>query len=181
MLEKTLESPLNIKEIKPANLRVNQPWILFGRGFSGGSVVKHLPAKQESRVRSLGQEDPLKKEMATHSSILPEKITWTGEPGKLYSVRSQTVRHGEWLSTHAQVLIRHVCCAEQQPMCYDNTIFQFSWRLSDKSVYFWALLGSKCFPRCLGSHSKQLILVQKENLIYREVLYIFLSWDTLLF
>ena len=58
MLEKTLKSPLDIKEIKPVNLKGNQPWILFGRGFSGGSVVKHLPAMQESRVRLLVRKIP---------------------------------------------------------------------------------------------------------------------------
>lgn len=81
------------------------------------------------------------------------------------------------VDSHIQSSHSHLvpCYTEQQPMCYDNTIFQFSWQLSDKSMYFWALLGSKCFLRCLGSHEKQLISVQKENLIYREVLYIFLG------
>ena len=46
-----------------------------------GSVVKNLPAKQEIWVRSLGQEDPLEKEMATHSNILAWEIPWTGEAG----------------------------------------------------------------------------------------------------
>ena len=50
-------------------------------GFPGGSVVKNLPAVQETWVRSLGWEDPLEKEMATHSSILPWRISWTEEPG----------------------------------------------------------------------------------------------------
>ena len=51
--------------------------------FTGGSVVKNLPAKREARVLSLGQEDPLGKKMAAHSSILSWEITWTGEPGGL--------------------------------------------------------------------------------------------------
>ena len=50
-------------------------------GFPGGSVVKNLPAKQETQVRSLGQEDPLEKEKATHSTILAWRIPWTEEPG----------------------------------------------------------------------------------------------------
>ena len=50
-------------------------------GFLGGSVVKSLPAMQETQVWSLGQEDILEKEMATHSSILAWEI-WTEEPGK---------------------------------------------------------------------------------------------------
>ena len=44
-------------------------------------MVKNLPAMQETQVRSLGQEDPLEKEMATHSSTLAWKIPWTEEPG----------------------------------------------------------------------------------------------------
>ena len=55
--------------------------------------VKNLPAVQETRVRSLGWEDPLEKEMATHSSILAWKISWTEEPGGLQSMGSQRVRH----------------------------------------------------------------------------------------
>ena len=46
-------------------------------------TVKHLPAVRETLVRSLGQEDALEKEMATHSSILAWKIPWTEEPGEL--------------------------------------------------------------------------------------------------
>ena len=49
-------------------------------GCRGGLVVKNPPIKQEMRVRSLGGEDPLEKEMATYSSILVWKIPWTGEP-----------------------------------------------------------------------------------------------------
>ena len=45
--------------------------------------LKHLPAMWETQVRCLGQEDPLEKEMATHSSILAWRIPWTEEPGRL--------------------------------------------------------------------------------------------------
>ena len=55
--------------------------------------VKHLPAMQETWVRSLGQEDPLEKEMATHSSTLAWKIPWIEKPGRLQSMGSQRVRH----------------------------------------------------------------------------------------
>ena len=55
--------------------------------------VKHLPAMWETRVRSLGQDDPLEKEMATHSSILAWKIPWTEEPGGLQSMGSPRVGH----------------------------------------------------------------------------------------
>ena len=61
--------------------------------FPGGSVVNTLLAMQAMQVQSLGQEDPLEKEMATHSSILAWKIPWKEEPGRLQSLRSQRVRH----------------------------------------------------------------------------------------
>ena len=57
--------------------------------------VKNLPAVQETWVRSPGREDPLEKEMATHSSILAWKISWTKEPGGLQSMGSQRVGH-DW-------------------------------------------------------------------------------------
>ena len=53
-------------------------------------MVKNLPAMQETQVRSLGQDDPLEKEMATHSSILAWGIPWTEEPGRLQSMMSQS-------------------------------------------------------------------------------------------
>ena len=52
-------------------------------------MVKNLPAKQETWVRSLGQEDPQEKEMATHSSTLAWKIPWMDEPARLQSTGSQ--------------------------------------------------------------------------------------------
>jgi len=55
-------------------------------GFPGGSVVKNPPAKWEMRVQFLGQEDPLEKEMATHSRILAQEIPWAEEPGGLQSM-----------------------------------------------------------------------------------------------
>ena len=55
--------------------------------------VKHPPAMQETRVQSLGQEDPLEKEMATHSSTHAWKIPWMEKPGGLQSTGSQRVGH----------------------------------------------------------------------------------------
>ena len=59
----------------------------------GGSLVAQLvknpPTMQETQVQSLGQEDPVEKEMATHSSILAWEIPWTEEPGRLQSMGSQ--------------------------------------------------------------------------------------------
>ena len=55
-------------------------------------MVESLPAVWEALVRFLGQENPLEKEMATHSSILSRKIPWTEEPGRLQSMGLQRVR-----------------------------------------------------------------------------------------
>ena len=63
------------------------------RKSSGGSVVKNPPAVQEMQVQSLGQEDPLEKEMATHSSVLAWRIPGSGEPGGLPSMGSHRVGH----------------------------------------------------------------------------------------
>ena len=56
-------------------------------------MVKRLPTMQGTWVRSLGQEDPLEKEMAIHSSTIAWKIPWTEEPGRLQSMESQSVGH----------------------------------------------------------------------------------------
>ena len=65
--------------------------------FDGDSLVaqtvKSLPTMLETWVQSLGQEDPLEKELATHSSVLAWKITWTEEPGGLQSMGSQRGGH----------------------------------------------------------------------------------------
>ena len=66
-------------------------------------LVKNLPAIRETWVPSLGQKDPLEKEMATHSSILAWEIPWSEEPGALQSVGLQRVRHD--LETQRQQLI----------------------------------------------------------------------------
>ena len=56
-------------------------------------TVKRLPAMRETQLRFLGQESPLEKEMAIHSSTLAWKIPWTEEPDRLQSMGSQRVRH----------------------------------------------------------------------------------------
>ena len=56
-------------------------------------MVKRLPTMQEAWVQSLSREDPLEKEIATHSNILAWKIPWMEEPGKLESMGSQRIRH----------------------------------------------------------------------------------------
>ena len=63
-------------------------------------MVKSLPVMRETQVQSLGQEDPLEKEMATHSNILAWKIPWTEEPGQLQSMGHKESDMTEWLHFH---------------------------------------------------------------------------------
>ena len=67
--------------------------------------VKHLPTMWETWVQSLGREDPLEKELATHSSTLSLKISWTEKPGRLQSMGSQGVRHDRVTSLHFQLRV----------------------------------------------------------------------------
>ena len=70
--------------------------IVYSRGFPGGSAVENPPAVQETPetwVRSLGREDPLEKEMTTHSSVLAWGIPWTEEPGRIQLIGSQRAGH----------------------------------------------------------------------------------------
>ena len=67
--------------------------------------VKNLPAVQESQVRSLGQEDPLQKGMATHSSNLAWRIPWTEEPGGLQSMASKRDGHDLGLNSNSMFII----------------------------------------------------------------------------
>ena len=66
---------------------------LFLGDFPVAQIVNNLPATQKTGVQSLGWEDPLKKEMATHSGILAWRIPWTEEPGGLQSLGLQRVGH----------------------------------------------------------------------------------------
>ena len=78
-----------ITESKDMSLRKLQKTV---RASLVAQTVKSLPVVQETRVRSLVQDDPLEKEMATHSSILAWEIPWTEEPGGLQSIRLQKSR-----------------------------------------------------------------------------------------
>ena len=68
-------------------------------------TVKNPPAMRETQVQPLGQEDPLEKGMATHSSILAWRIPWTEEPGRLQSMGLQRVRTEQLAPTHTFVFI----------------------------------------------------------------------------
>ena len=72
---------------------ISEPHVSYTVASLVAQTVKRLPAMWETWVLSLGQEDPLEKEMATHSSTHAWKIPWTEEPGRLQSMGSQTVGH----------------------------------------------------------------------------------------
>ena len=77
--------------------------------------LKRLPAMQETWVRSLGWEDPLEKEMATHSSIPAWRIPWMEEPGGLQSTGSQRVRH-DWVISLSFSFTRYQSNAKNSPI-----------------------------------------------------------------
>ena len=89
-------------------------------------MVKCLPAVQETRVRSLDQEDPLEKEMATHSSTLAGKIPWTEEPGRLQSMGSQRVGH-DWATSLS--LFFGIGMKTDLSRCGHCWIFQIFWHV----------------------------------------------------
>ena len=78
-------------------------------------MLKRLPTMRETQVRSLGWEDSLEKEMATHSSILAFKISWTEEPGRLQPMGSQRVTHNSttWLSflLFPKITVQFLCAS----------------------------------------------------------------------
>ena len=97
-------------------LKPSELWlclIAVARTSNGDSMVaqmvKHLPAMQETWVQSLGWEDPLEKEMATHSSTLAWKIPQMEEPGRLQSMRSQRVGH-DWATSLTHSLTQDFQC-----------------------------------------------------------------------
>ena len=79
-------------------------------------TVKCLPAMQETRVRSLGGEKPLEKEMATHSGTLAWKIPWTEEPGRLQSMGSQESDTTEQLHFHFHYSLEILKFLTQKPL-----------------------------------------------------------------
>ena len=92
------------------------------------AIVKHLPTMQETWVQSLGGEDPLEKEMATHFSILAWRIPWTEEPGRLQFMGSQRVGHN-WATplTHSLTNYRR------------HILFKYQLSHLTKLTIFWAI------------------------------------------
>ena len=99
-------------------------------GFPGSSAVKNPPATQETWVRSLGQEDPLEKKMATHSSTLAWRIPWTEESGRPQSMGLQRVGHD--CVTNSLSEVRKVFPVNEQHSIYKNIQAQCRDKKSDK-------------------------------------------------
>ena len=127
--------------------------------FLVAQTVKHLPAMQETWVRSLGQEDPLEKEMATHSSILAWRIPWTEEPGGLQSMGSQRVRH-DWASSLHFIICKQrntdlsFLFLNQVVKFWQNLLFYFysniKWLFPTKfQSSLWAFFSLIFFPRAV--------------------------------
>ena len=87
-------------------------------GFPVAQTVKNVTALQETRVWSLGQEDPLEKGIATHSSILAWRSPWTEEPGGLQSMGSQTAED-DWVTNTTSTEIPHILMV---PNYQENTL-----------------------------------------------------------
>ena len=99
-----------------------QPCLKLGIPLDLLVTVKSLPAVLETPVWSLGQEDPVEKETATHSSILAWRISWMEEPGRLQSMGSQRVRHDWVTNTHTHTHTPRECRRDKGCLnvgCYD--------------------------------------------------------------
>ena len=90
-----------------------------------GSVGKNLPVNADTRVRSVGWEDPLEEEMVTHSSVLAWEIPWTEEPGGLPSMGSQELDMTDWLNNNKH-RVRHCNTAAMKKA---DELFSEVWQL----------------------------------------------------
>ena len=136
---------------------------------------------QETRVQSLGWEDPLEKEMATNSSILAWKIPWTEEPGRLQSEGSQTVGHNWTTNTHNPALdltfslLEIQETEEQVKLHYQEAISQIFW---DVGSFIEQILW---FPLQINSmkNERKVKTITDEKLLMRyinQMNYVSLIW-----
>ena len=110
-------------------------------------MVKNLSAMWETQVQSVGQEDPLEKEMAPHSSILAWRIPWTEEPGRLQSTGSQRVGHN-WESYFTSSLYNHkgFDLGHTWMVCGFPYFIQFKPEFCNKELMIWVTMSSRsCF------------------------------------
>ena len=95
-----MKDPQKCRDQKYCNRNKECLWWTY-RSSLVAQTIKRLPTTRETQVQSLGREDPLEKEMATHSSSLAWRIPWTEEPGRLQSMGSQRVGHDWATSLHS--------------------------------------------------------------------------------
>ena len=115
------------------------------RDFPVAQMVNNLPAMQETCVQSLGQEDSLEREMATHSSVLAWRIPWTEEPGGIQSMGLQRVGH-DWATN------THTLCS-QRAFLHKNSLRIFDTSRNSEKIerkhtlwpFPWKTLHSKGF------------------------------------
>ena len=111
-------------------------------------MVKNLPAIQETWVRLLGQEDPLEKVMATHSSIFAWRIPWSEQPGRLQSTGSQRVGH-DWATEHNTKLVAAILASINKICMQLGDIF-LKWA----GILFLNSFEGRVFCGCRGLHQK---------------------------
>ena len=142
--------------------------------------LKHLPAMHETWVRSLGWEDPLEKEMATHSSILAWRIPWMEEPGGLQSTGSQRVEH-DWATSLSFSLVAKwetIClhCRRFRRYGFDPWVRMIPWRRAWKLTPVF-LLGKSHEQRNLVGYGpwgcKELDMAELTERTYVNVCYIY--------
>ena len=134
-------------------------------------TIKCPPAMRETRVWSLGWEDPLEKEMATHSSILAWRIPWIEDPDRLQSMGSQRVGH-DWMTSLSLSLY---CSISSSNYCF-LAFIQVSQETS-KVVWYSRLL--KNFPQFVVIHSQRLLHSQwSRNRYFSGIPLLFLQSNT---
>ena len=143
-------------------------------GFSCDSGVKNLTAVQETRVRSPCQEDPLEKEMATHSSILAWRIPWTEEPGRLQPMGSQGVRSDLVTKQQQQqqqsIILSMNCIGKQHSYipgipCMPQSII-YSKVVENRSFWSFMYLRSKLSEKVLNTICLTILYFLKSFNVY---------------
>ena len=119
-------------------------------------TVKRLPTMRQTWVWSLGQEDPLEKEMATHSSTLAWKIPWTEEPGRLQSMGFQKVGH-DWVSSLFLFASMWNECKCAVVWTFFGIALLWDWNENWPFPDLWPLLSFLNLPACWMQHFHSII------------------------
>ena len=143
--------------------------------------VNHLPARQETRVRFLGQKDPLEKEMATHPSILAWRIPWTEEPGGLQSTRSQKLDTTQQLKPKNQTICQlFVSPSPHWKMEMRVSIQSHSRTKSVKALNVFSIMVGQDIQSMLALLSLFLIMVAVFQNIYFKYIFIYTHNESLI-